>query len=246
MISKDVLKATIVMGAISVIIFTTLYVPLRGLKLENEALRNSLASKEAVIERLQRQIDSLSGMLQNVTLENEDLKLNLETYKGLYLNATEEIQELNMTIEDLNWQIKALEEELDYYRKLKIPELTSLQHLMDFTTLLMGKGNYTYLVTFRNASVIQISDYPWSRQNTSVEYLYLYITSQQATAEIINFHGLMPFAFLYVSSGDYFYYHAERQQDGAITVTIRMENVTLTDGMFVPYLDLKVQVEAPE
>jgi len=239
-IDKDVLAAAILIGTISAIIFTALYVPLRGLRLENEALRNSLASKEAVIDRLQRQIDSLSGMLQNVTSENEDLKLQLETYKGLYLNATEEIQELNTTIEDLNWEIKALEDQLDYYRKLKTPELTSLQHLMDFTILLMGKGNYSYLLTFRNASVIQISDFPWSRQNITVEYLYLYISNRQVTAEIVNFQGLTPFAFLYVQSGDYCYYHAERQQDGSITVTIRMENVTLTDGTFVPHLDLKV------
>ena len=245
-IDKNVLIAVVfVVVAVPVVGFIATYEPLQNLTRENKALRNSLEAKEAVIDRLQQQNNILSAMLQNITRENEDLQRQieqLEAYQDLYLNATEEIQELNTTIEELNREIKALEDQLDYYRKLKTPELTSLQRMFAFTTYLLGEGNYTYLVTLRNATVLQITDYYW--QNSSAEYLYLNITSQEITVEIKNFYGLQPIAFLYVQSGDYLYCHAEELEDGKGIITIRLKNVTMTDGTFVPHLDLKVRVEA--
>ena len=242
-IDKNVLIAVVfIVVAVPIVGFIATYEPLQDLTRENEALRNSLEAKEAVIDRLQQQNNILSSILQNISSENEDLKLQLENYKDLYLNATEEIQNLNMTIKELNREIRNLKDQLDYYRKLKTPELTSLQRMFAFTTYLLGEGNYTYLVTVRNCSVIEICDY--HKQNTTVEYLYLNITSQEITVEIKNFYGLQPIAFLYVQSGDYLYCHAEELEDGKGIITIRLKNVTMTDGTFVPHLDLKVRVEA--
>jgi septal ring factor EnvC (AmiA/AmiB activator) len=235
---KNVLKGAIILGVLAAVFAVALLSPVMYLMRENRALHGSLEAKQIVIERLQREIEDLAGMLQNKSREAETLQLQLETCRDLYLNATEEILELNATIDYLNWKIRSLEGQVDYYKKLKSPELSSLQRLMDFSRL-FGTGNYTYFMTFRNASMISYF------HNASCEYLYLNMTARQVTAELVKFEGATPLMILQVESGDYFYFHAEKQ-DGAVAVTIRMENVTLTDGAFVPHLNLKVQLEVPK